>query len=558
MRVDKLHLQDYGQFHDKDIILAPGINVLYGANEAGKSTTKDFIVDMLYGIDDTDVVGQHNDHYDKKKPIGRDSYKGAMEVSLDGADYEIYRNFDKNEKETIVKDLDKGVNVPLNRAHSLVGTLLQTDRSTYLNTLCIGHMGAATDSSVVEKLNEYIVNMASTKSGDLDAVNAIVELKNKKAEFSNEELLEREKELSDSLFLDRDFDAEIAAVKEEYAKVAATGKEPEQLQFTPIKNSASQELEEELAEESSGEEPVEEETEEPLTKEEKDIAMLKAMGPKSFLDNTMVILFIGLMLIAVFVAIAAVVPVNIPEIKMGIMGAGIVWVVISLIQVFVRRSKLYKLLEELEIEQGFEDAKNGSLDEESKAAIEERLKELKAQEEALVEERANQETYLTELTSIKEQIQKNEIELAALDLAINTIQDLSEEIYASFGSILNDQVSRIFSRITRGKYNEVRIDDKLQIMVKSGNTFISMDYLSTGTIEQIYLALRLTIADLLIPENMPIIMDDSFITYDYQRINDTLACLGEYTNRQIIIFTGNPGIYDMLTNLGMESKYISI
>ena len=50
-------------------MLAPGINVVYGANEAGKTTIKDFIVDMFYGIDKSRGIGARFDHYEKRKPI---------------------------------------------------------------------------------------------------------------------------------------------------------------------------------------------------------------------------------------------------------------------------------------------------------------------------------------------------------------------------------------------------------------------------------------------------------------------------------------------------------
>lgn len=567
MKVNKLHLQDYGQFHDKDITLAPGINVLYGANEAGKSTTKDFIIDMLYGLEDKDAFGQPNDHYEKKKPIGKDAYCGSMELSQNEKTYLVERNFNKNEKSLDVKDLDTGVEVALKNPGQLVGTLFDTDRTTYLNTLCISHLGVATDHSIVEKLNDYIVNMASTKSGDLDVVDAILQLKNKKAEFSNEEYEKRAEELSEQLVLDRDYDAEIAALKEEYKQIES-GEKPATIQFTPILKSSDeeeaqedeQEAEERIDAQSEEENDFaegEEEEKPVLTKKEKDILMLSKMGAKSILDNTFVILFIGLVLVAIFVGVAYAVPVNVPEVKMIIIGAGAFWVLISLIQIFARRSKLHKLLEELEIEQGFEEAKNGLLSGD-KEAVNAKLNELREKEQSLMEERTQQEAMLQELTELKDKIQKNEVELAALDLAIRTIQDLSEEIYASFGSILNDKVSLLIKKITRGKYTEVKIDDQLHIMVKNGNTYISMDYLSTGTIEQIYLALRLTIADLLVKDDMPIVMDDTFVTYDYQRMNDTLRCFGEYTNRQIVIFTGNPGIQDMFAKLGITSNYISI
>jgi len=134
MRIDKLHLQNFGQFHDKDITLAPGINVIYGANEAGKSTTKDFIVDMLYGIDKSRGVGARFDHYEQKKPINGSAFSGAMQVSKDGTSYLIERNFARAEKKTTVRDLDTGREVSLQEPNDLLGTLLHTDKSTYTNT----------------------------------------------------------------------------------------------------------------------------------------------------------------------------------------------------------------------------------------------------------------------------------------------------------------------------------------------------------------------------------------------------------------------------------------
>lgn len=557
MKIEKLHLQDFGQFHDKDITLDPGVNILYGSNEAGKTTTKDFIVDMLYGMDgDTEI---RMDQYEKRKPINGDAYKGAMEVTTENGAYRVERNFLKNEKQTVVKDLNSGCEVPLQEPGNLVGTLFHTDKSTYMNTLCMGQTELATNHMIVDRLNDYIVNMASTRAGDVDAVNAIMQLKEKKKEFANEPLEAREQELTAKLQLDRDYDAEVAEVEEEYKKVeAASGDKKAQLQFTPIKNAAMREEEDAL--EDTEEEETVEEPEEELTDREKDIKMLQNMGKRSVLDNAFVLLFCGLLFIALFIGIAWVIPVNIPQLKMGIMGFGILLVVITTVQVFSRRAKLYRLLEEMEIEQGFEDAKAevASAQSEDQTMRNTRLAELRDKKNDIVRERKEQEDMLVELNELKEKKASNNVELAALDLAIRTIQDLSEEIYDSFGGVLNEQVSALVCKITNGKYSEVRIDDRLQVMVKSGNSYIGMDYLSMGTIEQIYLALRLSIANVLITEDLPIIIDDIFVTYDYQRLYDTVSCLGEYLNRQIIMFTTNPGLQEMCTQLGIAYSAISL
>jgi uncharacterized protein YhaN len=270
-----------------------------------------------------------------------------------------------------------------------------------------------------------------------------------------------------------------------------------------------------------------------------------------------VILLLGVILMGLFVCLAYVVPVNVPEIKMGIMGFGIALVVLTWIQVFNKRAKLYRMLDEIEIERGFEEAKT-QVDNRDDTELVRILSDLKVKEEHILNDRTNQEQYMKELTEIKEKKAANDVETAALDLAIETIQDLSEEIYDSFGSVLNDEVSKIVSKITDNKYTEVKIDDQLRVMVKKGNSFVNMEYLSTGTVEQIYLAIRLTIANILMSEELPIVMDDIFVTYDYHRLNETLSCLGEYGNRQIIIFATNPGIKDMFTNMGIECNYIAI
>lgn len=554
MKIDKLHLQDFGQFHDKDITLAPGMNIICGANEAGKTTTKDFIVGMLYGMEDpSDTTGFAG--YEKRKPINGEGYAGSMEVKTEQGEFLVERNFLRTQKSLAVKDLDTGREITPQNPDTLVGTLIQTDKSTYMNTLCVGQMELATDRAIADKLNDYIVNMASTRAGDVDAVHAIDELRQKKQEFSNKELEEKEQELTAKLQLDRDFDAEIEAVREEYKQVETSKgkKKEEKLQFTPIKKPSVEEEEPEEVE-------TEPEEEESLTGRDKDLKMLQQMGNRSILDNAFVILFIGLLIIALFVGIAYVIPINIPQLKMGIMGFGILLVVITMIQVFSRRARLYRLLEEMEIEQGFEDAKAEAAVSrtEDDAEWTQKLAALRSKEENIIEQRKEQETYLVEINKLKEQIAANNVENAALDLAIRTIQDLSEEIYDSFGSVLNEQVSALVRRITNDKYTEVRIDDQLKVMVKSGNSYISMDYLSTGTIEQIYLALRLSIANVLIAEDLPIIIDDIFVTYDYQRLYDTLSCLNEYLNRQIILFTTNPGLQDMAANIGIANHAITL
>ncbi len=548
MRIDKLHIKDYGQFHDKDVTLAPGINVVYGANEAGKSTVKDFIVDMLYGIDrsrgDITEVGR----YEKRKPIGGSAYAGSMEINSENNAYLLEQNFLQTEQSTVLKNLETGQEVPLVDQNSVRGALIQTDKSTYLNTLCVGHTAVATDKAIRNRLNDYIVNMASAKAGDVDATAALAQLEEKKEQFSNAELEKREQEINSKLQLNRDFDAELAALKEEYKKIE-NSQDGQKLQFSPIKK-------EKTDQDKTGKDD-ENRQEQDKSESDQDTDLLRNMGKKSILDSPLIIIFIGVMIIGIFVAIAGLLPVT-QQLKIGIIAAGTLFSLLTIIQVLVNRSKLYKKLEEIEIEQGFEEAKTESDDQDAKKELESRLADNQKKQEKVLVERGEQEQLLTEYEFIKKKMADNQKETMALDLAIKLIRDLSEEIYESFGSVLNERVSQLVDRITEHKYSDVKIDNQLRVMVRNGENYISMEYLSTGTIEQIYLALRLSIADVLIKEELPIIMDDIFITYDYQRIYETISCLSEYLNRQIILFTTNPVLKDMISGLDVENHFIEL
>ena len=51
MKILSLHIDGFGKFHDRDISFEDGLNVVYGKNEAGKSTLHTFIKGMLFGIE---------------------------------------------------------------------------------------------------------------------------------------------------------------------------------------------------------------------------------------------------------------------------------------------------------------------------------------------------------------------------------------------------------------------------------------------------------------------------------------------------------------------------
>lgn len=129
-------------------------------------------------------------------------------------------------------------------------------------------------------------------------------------------------------------------------------------------------------------------------------------------------------------------------------------------------------------------------------------------------------------------------EIEAITLSIQTLKELSTDIHDSFGSTLNQMLSEIVSSISQGEYSSIVVDEKLNVSVLHQGQYVALDKLSAGTIDQIYLALRLSVASLLFPEeNMPILLDDTFALYDEERAGAALKLLAKETNRQVIIFT---------------------
>ncbi len=106
------------------------------------------------------------------------------------------------------------------------------------------------------------------------------------------------------------------------------------------------------------------------------------------------------------------------------------------------------------------------------------------------------------------------------------------------GISLSEKVSDIVFRMTDGKYQKVMVNSKFEITIQVGSKFISIESLSKGCIEQIYLAIRIAVIELLWPdEEMPLLLDDSFAFYDDERLEQTIYYLYEYYNGQVILFT---------------------
>lgn len=158
--------------------------------------------------------------------------------------------------------------------------------------------------------------------------------------------------------------------------------------------------------------------------------------------------------------------------------------------------------------------------------------------------------------NIKEKQTRIEYNKKSIEDAVRAILEASEEIHEEFGSEFQDKVSSIMKIITNGAYEKIRIDDSMGIVVEKEGSFLDIDYLSTGTIEQIYFAVRFAAAEVLFPdEKFPILLDDVFGNFDNVRLKQTLQYLAGL-DRQIFIFSCRKEVINLLEEIKCSYQLI--
>lgn len=128
----------------------------------------------------------------------------------------------------------------------------------------------------------------------------------------------------------------------------------------------------------------------------------------------------------------------------------------------------------------------------------------------------------------------------ALRTAYSTLDDIRNEERQEFSPILNDLTTKIFNTITDGRYQNVIIHNDYGADVIEENELLSRNfkYLSRGTIDQLYLSIRIAVSELMSEESMPMFLDDVLERYDDERLEKTLGFLSQfYKDKQAILFT---------------------
>ena len=157
-----------------------------------------------------------------------------------------------------------------------------------------------------------------------------------------------------------------------------------------------------------------------------------------------------------------------------------------------------------------------------------------------------------QLRSMQEQLAQLQGEYDALAMALGSLRTANVALQNRFSPELGRRAAEIFADMTGSDWSSILLDREFHLSAETDRdpTRRNVQLLSTGTADQLYLAVRLAICEMILPpeQNPPLILDDALLTFDDMRLGKTLdylTRLGE--KRQILLFTCQ----------GREAAYLS-
>ena len=147
-----------------------------------------------------------------------------------------------------------------------------------------------------------------------------------------------------------------------------------------------------------------------------------------------------------------------------------------------------------------------------------------------------------DIKCMEEELRVIRNEYDAISLAIDTLKDADDEIQSRFSPELGRIASEYMSEVTGGRYEEIFLNKDFSARARTRNDSVAREseYLSAGTYDLLYLAVRLAVCELALPEGetCPLIIDDALVNLDQERFDQAMNLLREISkDRQVILFT---------------------
>ena len=592
MKIDDFKINNYGKIENSEVFLQNGINLIKGYNEAGKSTILSFLNSMLYGIDKT-KKGNISE-YDKYLPWLSTNFSGSMNYRLDnGNTYYVFRDFKK--KTPIILDRNRN-DITANFKQSKKGIdfleeQIGVDKKTFQNTSISYQKLVVLDDKNKAEMSGKLANLISTGEENYSYDDIIKRLNNKQLEevgtsrtkkrpINNleERILKLEQERREVLNI-KDKKERMTEEREETQKKFATVGYIKQM-ITEIKeNFLKKETEKKIYTEIYNRIEKKKEEIEEKKKERIDVITKEKVFDRIkwiYLILTLIAIpaayyyiysLIAYVLLLIFIYIIAK---NNSDKRMADLEEKnrSVEKELNILRKDVIQDERVIQKEKKEFEERFENVKKemfqkyknfvnreylerilkkdieGVFKEASEIEKEYentmyRLSQINAERNVVESTSGRLAEIVEELEELKQEREKLLNYNDTIEIAKEVLKESYDELKNNVGPEFDKKLSYTVKKITNGKYDDVYIDINHNIKMKTEHgEYVNLERFSTGTIEQVNLALRLAYIDTISKESLPIILDEAFAFYDDERLANIMRFLSEeYINRQVIIFT---------------------
>ena len=566
---------------------------------------------MLFGIERGRGRAAKNDLYTKYEPWENSgTYEGWLRLEKDGTIYRIERRFRKENKSLKIINETKGLEEEATPAFvsSLLDGLTET---MYNNTISIGQLKSATEDGMVTELKNYIANMNTTGNISLNITKATAFLRNQKRSLEAGLIPEASREFTSLLAEIRNVEAEIAGPEYENQLAAYQNMRTQVKGLIDNTQTQKKDLDEKLA---NGKKVL---SDNGFT----DRASVDAMssdaerlyseyntlnGECNKKSRKVLSGLTAVLGVAGLGAAATLGYFNLTAYLPVCGAAATAAVIFFIISLFIRQKdkEYHRLFDNTSSELGALLARHlgdSAVSEDAMNAFRARMGEFSKLCYMVTQSEAEIRKFLEDLSNLQtkqagcsEMIEKQQRtqwelekklehlsncknkakalkrtlaendrihdEIVAIDLAQETMADLSSSIRDSFGLYLNKEASQYITGITGGIYDSMSIDENLNVFLNTKTKLVPLENVSSGTMDQVYLALRLAAAKLLqgSGSGFPLIFDDSFTQYDDERLKTALEWLASAYGGQIIIFTCHRREAQMLRARQVEFQLIEM
>ena len=156
----------------------------------------------------------------------------------------------------------------------------------------------------------------------------------------------------------------------------------------------------------------------------------------------------------------------------------------------------------------------------------------------------------------QENLKKLQNRAEEINLAKVILDEAYTEMKKNITPKFNQSLSKNIEKISDGKYKNIIINDQIIVELDDGR-YVPAESLSIGTIEQIYLSLRLAIMNEISKEKLPVMLDEAFAYYDDQRLEAALDFLSKIDN-QVILFTCTNREKEILNKNNIDFNFITL